>query len=104
MEMLMRVVLQGGKRGREEAASALARQGWLWCHGNFSSTLPLPFLHILSTVSNNPKVLPSQSGFAFSRADPEKRTAVLILQLVDVDFGRFWSCGFALGLHTLVLP
>jgi len=25
------VVLQGGKRRREEAASGLARQGWFWC-------------------------------------------------------------------------
>jgi len=33
----------------------------------------LLFPHILSTVSNNPKVLPLRSGFAFSRADPEKQ-------------------------------
>jgi hypothetical protein len=35
----------------------------------------------------------------FSRADPEKSTAILILQFAHVDFGRYRNCGFALGLH-----
>jgi hypothetical protein len=37
----------------------------------------------------------------FPEQTQKKCTAILILQLVHVGFGRYWSCGFALGQHTL---
>jgi hypothetical protein len=55
--------------------------------------------HIV-TVSNNPKENPHYMGITFSSDDPERRTAILILQLAHVDFGRYRSCGFALGQHS----
>jgi hypothetical protein len=39
---------------------------------------------------------------AFSSDDPERRTAILILQFAHVDFGRYRSCGFALGQHSAI--
>ena len=38
----------------------------------------------------------------FPEQTQRNRIAILILQLVHVDFGRYWSCGFALGQHTSV--
>jgi hypothetical protein len=40
---------------------------------------------------------------SFPKKNRERSTAYLILQLVYVDSGRYWSCGFALGLHTSAL-
>jgi hypothetical protein len=55
--------------------------------------------HIV-TVSNNPKENPHYMDITFSSDDPERRTAILILQLAHVDSGRYRSCGFALGQHS----